>query len=463
MFTSDCYIKRRTLLKKEIESGILLFLGNNETPMNYPNNTYPFRQDSSFLYFWGLDSPGLAAISDLDNDEEILYGDDATVDDIIWTGPQETLAEKAQKAGIKHSASTDQLKKKIEHAVHQGQKIHYLPQYRHDHIIHIAQLTGIETSEVNRNASQKLINAVVSQRSIKSTGEIEQIEMALDISYKMYETAMKFSNPGVVEKKIAGLIDGVAHSSGALTAFQTILSIHGEILHNPFYENLMKDGDLLLLDSGVESPLHYASDITRTFPVSGKFTTIQKEIYNIVLAVQEKAILMMQPEIPFREVHIHACMVMADGLKQLGLIKGNVDDAVAAGIHALFFPHGLGHMLGLDVHDMEGLGEEHVGYDDEIKRSDQFGLAYLRFGKKLKPGFVLTVEPGIYFIPELINKWKLQKRHTDFISYDKIEKYRYFGGIRIEDDILVTEKGHRILGKKRIAKTIEDIETWCLK
>ncbi|MCJ7813640.1 aminopeptidase P family protein [bacterium] len=460
MFASDCYIKRRELLKKEMQSGILLFLGNNESPMNYPNNTYPFRQDSSFLYFWGLDTPDLAAVIDLDKDQEIIYGTDATVDDIIWTGPQETLSAKAQKAGIKHTALTDQLKKKIEHAIQRGQKVHHLPQYRQDNIIHIAQLMGIETSEVNKTASQKLIKAVISQRSVKSDKEIEQIEMALDISYKMYKTAMKLSKPGITENKIAGIIDGLVLSSGAQISFQTIFSIHGETLHNHSHENVMREGDLLRLDSGAESPQHYASDITRTFPVNGKFTTIQKEIYHIVLAAQEKAIHMMRPDIPFRDVHIHACTVMADGLKQLGLIKGNVDDAVSAGIHALFFPHGLGHMLGLDVHDMEGLDEENVGYDNEIKRSDQFGLAYLRFGKKLKPGFVLTVEPGIYFIPELINQWKLQKKHTDFLNYDKIEKYRHFGGIRIEDDILITENGHRILGKK-IAKTIEDVETWC--
>ncbi len=460
MFTSDCYIKRRERLKKEIQSGVLLFLGNNESPINYQNNTYPFRQDSSFLYFWGLDTPGLAAVIDLDNNEEIVYGNDPTVDDMVWTGPQKTLSEMAQKTGVEQTYAMNKLKDKITRAVQQKRKIHYLPQYRYDNIIRIAQLVETETSQVNHNVSRDLIQAVVSQRSAKSDEEIEQIELALDISYQMYQTAMELSQPGKIEREIAGMIDSIVHSHGALTSFQTIFSIHGEILHNPFYENVMKDGDLLLLDSGAESLLHYASDITRTFPVNGKFTDRQKEIYQTVLTAQEKAIRLMQPDVPFRDVHIHACRVMVNGLKQLGLMKGNEDNAVESGAHALFFPHGLGHMLGLDVHDMEGLGEEYVGYDDEIRRSDQFGLAYLRFGKKLKPSFVMTVEPGIYFIPELITRWKDQKKHAEFINYDRLEDFRNFGGIRIEDDVLVTEKGHRILGKK-IAKTIEDVETWC--
>ncbi|MBN2030665.1 aminopeptidase P family protein [bacterium] len=460
MFVSDCYIKRRERLKKELPSGILLFLGNQESPMNYPSNTYPFRQDSSFLYFWGLDTPGLTAVIDLDNDEEIIYGDDPTVDDIIWTGPQVRLSDKAHLAGVQQTEPSDKLKEKIAQAMRQGRKIHYLPQYRHDNIIHMAQLIDIESLEVNQTVSPEMIRAVVSQRSSKSTEEIDQIEKALDISYTIYKTAMKWSKPGKIEREIAGMINGLALSFGSQVSFQTIFSIHGEILHNQSYENTMKEGDLLLLDSGVESPLHYASDITRTFPVNGKFTDRQKEIYQIVLAAQEEAIRSMQPDVPFRDVHIRACRVMVSGLKQLGLMKGNEDDAVELGAHALFFPHGLGHMLGLDVHDMEGLGEEVVGYDDEIKRSDQFGLAYLRFGKKLKPGFVMTVEPGIYFIPELMTQWKDQKKHADFINYNQIKDYRNFGGIRIEDDVLVTEKGHRILGKQ-IAKTIEDVEARC--
>ena len=462
MFESKIYINRRKQLKDQIKSGLILFLGNEESPMNYPANIYTFRQDSSFLYYWGLDFPGLTAIIDVDNNQEIIYGYDFTVDDIVWMGPQQTMAEKAKRVGVDLSEPLEKLEEKIKQALHQGRKFHYLPQYRHDNIIKIEKLTGIHNSAVNDNVSKDLIKAVVSQRSTKSIEEIEQIEIALEISYYMNTIAMKMSKPGIYEKEVAGVVEAFTLSKGSMVSFPVIFSIHGEVLHGHSHENLMKEGDLLVLDSGAESPLHYASDITRSFPVSGKFTSIQKDIYNVVLAAQEEAIEMIRPEVSFKNVHLHAATVIAQGMKQLGFMKGNTDDAVSAGAHALFFPHGLGHAMGLDVHDMEGLGEDFVGYNDKVKRSDQFGLAYLRFAKNNKPGFVLTVEPGIYFMPELIEQWKSQNKFTEFINYEKVEKTIGFGGIRIEDDVLVTKDGHRVLGKP-IPKKVEDVEEYCNK
>jgi len=459
MFNKDVYIERRKRLKEDLKSGLILFLGNEESPMNYADNIYPFRQDSSFLYFWGLDSPGLAGVIDIDENEEIVYGYDFTVDDIVWMEPQETLAEKAKKTGALYSEPLEKLDKKLKEAVQKGRKIHYLPQYRADNILKIEHLLGIESSRVNDLASMELTKVVISQRSIKSAEEVEEIEKALDISYEMNAKAMEMTRPGIYEREVSGIVEGLVLSKGSRIAFPIIFSIHGETLHNHSHANLMQAGDILVLDSGAESPLHYASDITRTFPVSGKFSGIQKDIYNVVLSAQEKAIEMVHPGIRYKDIHLDASRVMAEGLKELGFMKGNVDDAVSAGAHALFFPHGLGHMLGLDVHDMENLGEDLVGYDSETKRSEQFGLAYLRLGKKLEPGFVLTVEPGIYFIPQLIDQWKAENKFKDFIDYDNVEKHKDFGGIRIEDDVLVTETDHRVLGK-RIAKTVEEIEEW---
>ena len=459
MFKPETYIQRRKRLKEQMPSGILLFLGNDESPMNYPANTYPFRQDSSFLYFWGLDFPGLAAVIDVDQNEEIVFGDDFTVDDIIWMGPQKTMAEKAQRVGVHQTKPIHALEETVKQALRQGRKLHYLPQYRAENIVKIERLSGIHNALVNDYASKDLIQAVVAQRSIKSDEEIEQIEIALSISHEMYKLAMKITKPGMYEREIHGAVEGAVLTTGNYVSFPIILTIHGETLHGHSHENLMQKGNLLVIDSGAESPLHYASDITRTIPVSGQFSELQKDIYNIVLAANEGAIEMSRPGIPYRDVHLHAAKTIADGMKQLGFIKGNTEDAVAAGAHALFFPHGLGHMMGLDVHDMEDLGENYVGYDEEFQRSDQFGLAYLRLGKRLQPGVVITVEPGIYFIPELIDQWKAQKKFTDFIDYDKVTKNRNFGGIRIEDDVLVTKEGHRVLGQ-RIAKTIQEIEAW---
>lgn len=460
MFNPEVYIERRKTLKEKIKTGIILFPGNEESPMNYTANTYHFRQDSSFLYYFGLDVPGLSALIDIDNDQEIIFGYEYTVDDIVWMGPQEPLAEKAGWAGVKQALPLEKLEEKVKEAISAKRHLHYLPQYRHDNIIKLEKLSGIHNSEINKKVSEDLIKAVVAQRSYKSEEEIKEIELALDISYDMNTLAMRMSKPGIYEYEVAGAVAGIAFSRNSFSSFPIIFSSQVQVLHGHSHNNLMKERDVLVLDSGAESPLHYASDITRTYPVSGKFTDIQKDIYNVVFQANTQTIEMMKPGVLFRDVHLHAAKVIADGMKHLGFMKGDTGEAVAAGAHALFFPHGLGHQMGLDVHDMESLGEDYVGYDETVKRSDQFGFAYLRYGKELKPGFVLTVEPGVYFMPELINLWKSQNKFTDFINYEKVEEHIGFTGMRIEDDILTTQDGHRVLGKP-IPKTVDEVEEAC--
>jgi len=457
MFSPDIYVERRNRLKEQIQSGLILFLGNEESPMNYPDNQYSFRQDSSFLYYFGLDFPSLAAIIDIDRDKEVIFGDDLTVDDIIWMGPQPALSERAQKVGVHETARIDKLQVVLEKAVQQGSEIHFLPQYRAENVLKIERLLGTHPTVVQEHVSESLIRAVVAQRSLKSKEEIEQIEAALDVSYEMQTMAMKMSRPGVLEIEVVGAMEGVVISRGCRIAFPTIFSIRGEILHNHDYGNVMKQGDIAVNDSGAETTLGYASDISRTIPVSGKFSERQKEIYAIVLSAQERAIEAVKPGVEFRNVHRLACEVLSSGLKEIGLMKGDVKEAVRAGAHALFFQCGLGHMLGLDVHDMEGLGEDYVGYTDTIKRNPEFGWRSLRLGRALEAGFVITVEPGIYFIPELIDRWIAEKKNSQYINYDMVKKYEDFGGLRVEDDVLVTENGHRVLGKE-IPKTIDDVE-----
>lgn len=457
MFEAKVYVQRRKRLRRQIKSGLILFLGNEESPMNYPANTYPFRQDSSFLYFLGLDTPGLAAVIDAEEEREILFGDDVSVEDIIWMGPLPSLRERASLAGVKKTVPSADLEKTLKEAVKKGRKIHYLPPYRPETALKIQEWVGIHSRLVKDYASRDLIKAVVKQRSVKIRPEIEEIEKAHRITHQMHTTAMKTAQPGIFEREIVGKIEGIALSSGCFLAFPTIFTINGQILHNHFHGNILKKGCLIVNDSAAESEMHYASDITRTFPVTGKFTQKQREIYEVVLAAQMEAIRMIRPGVRFRDVHIKAAKKIVAGLKELGLMKGNVHEAVKAGAHALFFPHGLGHMLGLDVHDMEDLGEEFVGYDEKTKRSEQFGLAYLRFARELHPGFVMTVEPGIYFIPALIDRWMAEKKYRRFIDYNRVNAYRDFGGVRIEDNVLVTKDGCRVLGKP-IPKSVEEIE-----
>ncbi|HET56680.1 MAG TPA: aminopeptidase P family protein [Ignavibacteria bacterium] len=461
MFSANTYVERRNILKEKVGSGLLLIPGNEEAPMNYPANSYTYRQDSTFLYYFGLDRDGLFAVIDIDNNKDIIFGYDYTIDDIVWMGPQPKIAESAQKVGVSETYPLEKLDEFIKEAKSSGREIYYLPQYRFQNMIRLEKLLSTKSYEINNHRSEEFTKAVIEQRSVKSKEELDEINFALDISYEMNTTAMRLAQPGKTEREIYGTLNGIANSMGRGVSFPVICSVHGETLHNHHYNNIMNDGDLLLIDSGAESLLHYASDITRTFPVNGKFTNKQKEIYNIVLSSQLKAIETVKPGIRFREVHLQAAEVIADGLRNLGLMKGDPKEAVAKGAHALFFPHGLGHAMGLDVHDLEALGENLVGYDKDTKRSDQFGLAYLRFAKDLQPGYVLTIEPGIYFIPELIDKWKSENKFTEFINYDKVESYKDFGGIRVEDDIVVTESGCEVLGNKPIPKTIEEVEKTC--
>ncbi|MHC4203755.1 MAG: aminopeptidase P family protein [Planctomycetota bacterium] len=457
MFVADVYLERRKRLRADVGAGLILLLGNEESPMNYSDNQYPFRQDSSFLYFFGLDYPGLAAVIDVDQGTECMFGDDLTVEDIIWTGPQPTLKEKSLKVGISETAGLDKLPDVLNKAVKQGRKIHFLPQNRAENILKIQQLLEIPASNIAGNVSEQLIRAVVAQRSIKSRQEVEEIEAALEISYEMQTLAMKMTKPGIYEREVASAMEAVVLSHGSALSFPTIFSIHGETLHNHSYDNQMQAGEMAVNDSGAESPRHYASDITRTIPVSGKFSQRQKEIYTVVLDAHEKAIEAVKPGVEFRDIHLLGCRELASGLKDLGLMKGDIEQAVDAGAHTLFFQCGLGHMLGLDTHDMEGLGEEYVGYTNTIKRNPEFGFKSLRLAKALEPGYVITVEPGIYFIPELIDRWKAEQKNSDYINYDLVEEYRDFGGIRVEDDVLVTDVGHRILGRE-IPKTISEVE-----
>ena len=457
MFESGVYKNRRDRLKKLVKSGIAFFPGNEESPMNYPANTYHFRQDSSFSYFFGLNQPGLAAIIDFDTGDEYLFGKDIGIDDIIWMGNQPTMKERGNNVGVDRTLPTDKLGEIIDKALSGGRKIHYLPPYRGETIIQMHHLLGKPLETIHEGSSPELIKSVIMLRSVKDENEIREIESMIEVAYDMHTTAMKMAYPGVYEREIAGRVEGIALSSGGPVAFPVILTINGQILHNHDHSNILKDGKLMVVDAGAESMLGYASDITRTSPVGGRFSQKQKEIYEIVLNANLEAISEIKPGVFFKDIHFIAARIIAEGLKELGIMRGNMEEAVKAGAHALFFPHGLGHMLGLDVHDLEGLGENYVGYDDTVKRSDQFGTAYLRMGKKLQPGYVLTIEPGIYFIPALIDLWKKEKKFHEFIHYQTVDQYEDFGGIRIEDDVLVTDTDHRILGKP-IPKTIEEVE-----
>ncbi len=457
MFTKDTYINRRSKLKSKKLSGIALFPGNPESPMNYTDNTYHFRQDSSFLYFFGLDFPGVIGAIDFDNGDDFIFGDDVNIEDIVWMGPQVPLKENAAKSGVTQTAPFNKIFELVEKARQHNRPVHFLPQYRSDNKLLLEKLLGISAHNTNEHTSLSLIKSVIALREIKEEQEIAEIEKACAIGYDMHVTAMKMAQPGIWEQKIAGTMEGISFAGGGMPSFATILSQNGETLHNHSHAQTLTSGRLMLVDAGAESLLHYASDFSRTTPVGGKFTQKQREIYEIVLTANNKAAELTQPGVTYLSIHLAVAKVIANGLKNLGLMKGDIDEAVKNGAHALFLPHGLGHMMGLDVHDMENLGQIYVGYDEETRPVDQFGTASLRLGKKLKPGFVITDEPGCYFIPALIDKWQNAGINKDFINFDKVNEYRDFGGIRIEDDLLVTNSGSRILGK-RIPVTPEEVE-----
>ena len=456
MFKPKTYIERRKKLMQDVDKGIILLLGNNESPMNYADNQYHFRQDSTFLYFFGLDYPELAGIIDLDEGKEIIFGDDLTIDHIVWMGVQPTIAERSAKVGITQTAPVKELESYLAKAKQAGRKIHFLPPYRPENKIKLLELLDISPAKAGEMASVELIKAVVAQRSVKTEEEIAELENAVNITVDMHLAAMRMVRPGIKEALVAAAVQEVAEAANGHISFPIIATIHGETLHNHYHGNTLKSGDMFLLDAGAETTMRYAGDMSSTMPVDPKFTPRQREIYDVALKSHNAAIDMLKPGVVFKDVHLHACKVLASGLKDLGFMKGDLDEAVSVGAHALFFQAGLGHMMGLDVHDMEDLGEVYVGYDGKPK-STQFGLKSLRLARKLEPGFVLTIEPGIYFIPELIDMWKAEKRHADFINYDKVEQYRDFGGLRNEEDFLITENGYHLLGKP-LPKTIEDVE-----
>ena len=458
MFETSVYKNRRASLKEKVKSGLVLILGNGEAPANYTDNTYKFRQDSSFLYFFGLNQPGFAGVIDIDSGDEYLFGNDVDMDDIIWMGPQPSVKDMAARVGVSKTAPFARLADCMKTAISQGRRIHFLPPYRFRNMLLLEELLGIRPALVKNYASLELIKAVVDLRSVKEPCEIEEITKACNIGYEMHTAAMRNCKPGVKEQYIAGLIEGIAASYGSMVSFPVILSQNGETLHNHDHSQILQEGRMMLTDAGAEEVSHYCSDFTRTVPVGGKFLTRQKEVYNIVLAANNKAIEIAKPGVTYQYVHLEVCKVLAQGLKDLGLMKGDVNEAVAAGAHALFMPHGLGHMMGLDVHDMEDLGQIYVGYDDETRPIDQFGTSSLRMGRRLQEGFVITDEPGCYFIPALIDQWRAQGMHKEFLNYDKIETFKDFGGIRLEDDILIIPGGSRFLGDKRTPITVEEVE-----
>ena len=461
MFTKETYIKRRAKLKELVKSGLIVLFGNNESPMNYPNNTYyPFRQDSSFLYYFGQHRDALAGVIDIDNNREILIGDDIDIEDIVWLGKVNRVAEMAAEVGVDNSAPMKALKDICDEAKAKGRKIHFLPPYRHDIMIQIMDLLDIHPSKQKEAASLELIMAVVKQRATKEQQEIEAIERACDVGYLMHTTAMKVTRAGLTEKYVGGIIDSVALSNATKNSFPTIFSQHGEIMHGIPRYDILEEGRLALCDCGCELD-DYCSDNTRTFPVANKFTQRQLEIYSIVEACHDYALVVTKPGVKWMDVHMNVCRLMTEKLKELGLMKGDTEEAVKAGAHAMFMPHGLGHMMGMDVHDMEGLGQIYVGFDEETRPNlEQFGTNCLRMGRRLEENFVMTDEPGIYFIPDLIDSWRASGHCAEYLNFDKIETYKDFGGIRLEDDILITSEGCRFLGNKRIPYHPADVERY---
>ena len=454
MFSKETYVQRRAELKRRIGSGVLLFLGNDDCGMNYADNTYRYRQDSTFLYYFGLPFAGLAAVIDVDNDREIIFGDELTIDDIVWMGTQPTLHEKAHSVGVDQVLPSGQLRDVLDKACAARQPVRYLPTYRPEHRIKLWRLLDVKPGD--EKPSVEFIRGVVDMRNHKTPEEIAEIEKACDVTADMHIAATEAIRPGMHEYEIAALIEYIAGKNNCPLSFPTICTVHGETLHNHYHGNVIKPGDMVLIDAGAERPSGYAGDMSSTICAGKTFTPRQKSIYDIQVASHLAAVEMLRPGVPFLNVYERAAEVICAGMKDLGILKGDPKDAVAAGAHAMFFQCGLGHMMGLDVHDMENLGEVYVGYDGKPK-STQFGRKSLRLARPLEEGFVLTIEPGVYFIPELIDLWHGQGLFTDFINYDELNKWRDFGGIRNEEDYLITADGARRLGKK-IPLTTEEVE-----
>ncbi|MBI4915073.1 MAG: aminopeptidase P family protein [Acidobacteria bacterium] len=457
MFPVETYVERRARLRAQLSSGVLLFLGNDESPMNYAANTFHFRQDSTFLYYFGIDQPGYAAIIDVDEGRTTVFADDLTLDDIVWTGVLPTVAELAARGGVTDTRTAAALDARVQDAVARGRRVHVLPPYRPENKLKLFRLLGAHPERQHEAASLELVRAVVEMRAVKGPDEVAEIERAVDTTIAMHLAAVRMVRPGMVEAEVAARVTEIALAAGGQLSFPVIATIHGETLHNHDHSHTLGSGDLFLLDAGAETAMHYAGDLTSTFPVDATFTPRQREVYEVVLAAHLAAVGACRPGVRFRDVHRVSCRTLAAGLKDLGLMKGDLDDAVEQGAHAMFFQCGTGHMLGLDVHDMEDLGEVWVGYQGEPK-STQFGLKSLRLARELRPGFVFTVEPGLYFIPELARRWKAEGKFTDFIDYGTLESYLGFGGVRIEENVLITEQGCRILGAWR-PRTIAEVET----
>ena len=458
LFSKSTYVERRNELKKLVGSGLIVLFGNNDSPANYPSNTYKFRQDSSFLYYFGLHRNGLVGVIDVDNDREYLVGDEIDIEDIVWYGSVTSVAEMAEMTGVARTAAMRELPAIVESAKAQGEEVHFLPPYRFDNQIQIMDLLGIHPSQQKAAASLKLIAAVVKMRTTKTEEEIAELERAAEIGYEMHTTAMRLCRPGITEQYIGGMVDGIANAYGCMVSFQTIATQHGEVMHGNPSTAKLEAGRLMLVDAGAETNENYCSDNTRTTPVSGVFTQKQKDIYNIVVECHDHVLEVAKPGVKWWDVHFAVCRIIPERLQQLGLMKGDVEESLKAGAHAMFLPHGLGHSMGMDVHDMEGLGQVYVGFDNEVRPSTQFGTNALRFGRRLQKGFVVTDEPGIYFIPALIDDWKKNGTNAQFLNFDKIDEYRDFGGIRIEDDVLITDEGCRFIGSKRIPYHVEDVE-----
>ncbi len=447
MFSKETYIARRDRLKKQVGNGIIVLMGNEESSMNFKDNWYHFRQDSSFLYFCGINLPDLAFVLDTESGEEYIIGDELTMDAIVWTGPQPSIASLAEKAGVKNTKATSAVSELLLQAKNSGRAIHILPPYRPENKLKLAEWLAIRPNEINSLVSEKLIKSVVAQRSIKTAEEITEIEKAVLLTNKMHLTAMKMTREGMKESDIAGAVNEIPLSAGGQLSFPVILTKNGQILHNHYHGNTIQVGDMILCDCGAEVASGYAGDMTRTFPVGGEFTQRQKELYDIVVQSHRASVEALKPGVRFKDVHLLASKTLVEGLTDIGLMRGNAEEAVAAGAHTMFFQCGLGHMMGLDVHDMEDLGEQYVGYTDSFKKSTEFGLKSLRLGRELEQGFVLTVEPGIYIIPELIDMWKSEGKYAEFLNYDLLEKYKDFGGIRVEEDFVITKSGADLLGE----------------
>ncbi|MBR1678213.1 MAG: aminopeptidase P N-terminal domain-containing protein [Bacteroidales bacterium] len=460
MFEKSVYIRRRqTLLQKMREAGadgIILLVGNAEAPAQYKDNCYKWRQDSTWLYYFGLDDPMYAAVLDIDDGSETLYADDVEIGDIIWMGPQPSVRSKAERTGVAHSAPYAEVDRAVKAALKAGRKVHYLAPSRYFNTLRLMEMLGRQ--HIEQGVSETLTKAVISMRLIKEDVEIAAIDDACALGYEMHSVARDSIVPGIVEQEIVGRMEGVTLAKGWGVSFPTILTQHGETLHNHLHDKIIEPGKLMVIDAGAESNLHYASDFTRTYPTSGKFTSKQRDVYQIVADCNELAFSLTRPGITYREVHLATARKMLEGLAGLGLVRGDLDEMTALGIAGLFQPHGLGHNMGLDVHDMEDLGENYVGYDPDQVRSDQLGLGSLRMARRLRPGHVITDEPGIYFIPALIEQWKREGTGRGFVQFDKLESYYDFGGIRLEDDVLVTENGARRLGPHRLPIQPDDVE-----